>query len=354
MSALRIWLPDAGADGERLHVDPQMDEIVTLGPITLRIVSDVENFPALSYFSSSAVRGAGPAHPADFELYCLKADASRAARALVAMPDQTARSRNFASGYYVTDHFGPPACVVTRENRSYLIGDRLENLVWPYFVKYFLLRHAVAADSLFLKAAGLAVGGVGTLVLGRGGAGKTTFVSELCRRGAGFVTNSHAIIRESEIHGVASSMRIRPSRWLDRLGVASARALNPNEVMVDPFDVFQSCPAGPVAVRNICLVDFRGPNRHIVTPLSAAETYDFLEQFGLGMNVYRLEEDLLDIFDGDYQLFAVAYRRMKEQLSELAGTCRAYYISTDLMQATHHDEILALLGSAGGATGDEL
>jgi hypothetical protein len=350
MSTALIRLPDIGADGELLYVEPKTDVVVSLGPVTVRIVSDVADFPALSYFSRSAVRGTDSASPADVELYCLTADASAAARSLAAMPDRTARAKGFGRGYYVTDHFGAPAGLATRDNRFYLIGDRLENLVWPYVVKYVLLRHTVAAGSLFLKAAALVVDGAGTLVLGRGGAGKTTFVTELCRHGAGFVTNSHAVIRGAEIDGVASSMRIRPGQWLDRLGVVAAPALDPSEVVVDPLDVFPSRPTGSVPVRNICVVDFRGSDRHTVTPLRTDETYDCLEQFGLGLNVYRLEEDLLDALDGDYQRFAQAYRRMKEQLAELARTCRAYYISTDLMRTDRRDEILAMLGSCGGTT----
>lgn len=148
-------------------VSVHTDQVVRAGPLTLRIVSDVPNFAALQYFSRAA-RMPDSTVP-DVELWCLS-------DVIPGLPaDTTARARNFASGYYVTDHFGPPVRMSSSGNRIVLLGDHLQRLVWPYVVKYLLLRHTSAAGGLFLKAAALAVGDGATLIVGRGGAGSPSW-----------------------------------------------------------------------------------------------------------------------------------------------------------------------------------
>lgn len=161
------------------------DVVVRVGPLRVRIISDVPNFPALAYFSR-AVRS--PAGPADVRLWCVTTTDRDIA------VDRTARAKGFESGYYVTDHFGLPVRMSSRGKDFLLVGEHLENVVWPFFVKFLLLRHTTRAGSLFLKAAALEVGGSAALVVGRGGAGKTVFVSELCRRGAGFITTAVELV----------------------------------------------------------------------------------------------------------------------------------------------------------------
>lgn len=86
------------------------DQVVRIGPLTLRIASDVPDFPALRYFSRAARMPVGTVP--DAELWCL----SQADPGLPA--DTTARALNFASGYYVTDHFGPRCACPARATGS--------------------------------------------------------------------------------------------------------------------------------------------------------------------------------------------------------------------------------------------
>jgi hypothetical protein len=319
------------------------DELLQLGPIRLRLAADVPDFAALAYFGRHA--RAAPGGAPDHELICLSASSPAGRRIRAEASDDTARARGFAAGYYVTDHFGPPVHLVTRGRRCYVVGERLEHVVWPYFVKHLLQRHAVAAGGLFLTAAALATGGAATLVIGRGGGGKTVLVGELCRGGADFVTNSHAVVQDGQVRGVASSLRIRRGPWLDALGVAGRPALNPAEVVVDPADAFPAVATQAVPVRAICVADYRGHDgavRELDPDASAA----VLEQFGLGLNVYRLEEDLLDDLGGDYAAFAAAYQAMRRRLRRLAGACRTYLVSADVTRPERRDELLTLLKGA--------
>ncbi|MGW3498154.1 hypothetical protein [Streptomyces sp. NPDC001020] len=316
------------------------DQVVRIGPLTLRIASDRPDFPALHYFSRAARMPDGTAP--DVELWCL----SDAVPGLPA--DTTARARNFASCYYVTDHFGPPVHMSSSGNRIVLVGDHLERLVWPYVVKYLLLRHTVTAGGLFLKAAALAVGDGATLIVGRGGAGKSVLVSGLCQNGdATFITNSHVILAGGAVQGVASTMRMRPGPWLDQVGTASAAALDPSERLVDPYDAFPRHAGAAVPLRAVWIADFRAPGEHDVQQLTPDEAVSVAEQFAFGLNVYRLEEDLLDLCGGDYRAFAAQYGRMRAQLHTAVNTCPTYRVRSDVQLTAHRDQLLHLLSDGG-------
>ncbi|HEX6872298.1 MAG TPA: hypothetical protein VF163_14465 [Micromonosporaceae bacterium] len=321
------------------------DETVALGPVTVRIVSDCAPFPALRYFSRAAFRPCG-VKPADFEIWCVSPARIPESFDLAAMSDVTARAASFRAGYYVTDHFGDPVIVVSRDRLICVVGERLEHVLWPYFVKYLLLRYAVTSGSLFLKAAAVATGATATLVIGRGGAGKTVMANALCHGGAGYITNSHALLRDGMVLGVASSMRMRRGPWLDALDVPTSPALNPTEAVVDPADAYGRLHTEPVPVGAVVLADFRSVDRHVITALPVEVAHACLEQFGLGLNVYRLEEDLLDLFGGDITRFASAYLDMTGRLRALAHSVPSYYVSSDLTRRSNRAELLGLVAGA--------
>lgn len=325
------------------------DELVRIGPLTVRIVSDVPAFPALRYFSRLVRTPLSPpgettTKHSDFELWCVSRVDLQFDNETGCPVDQTSRAKGFRSGYYVTDHFGPPVVSITRGRRVYLFGRELQGLIWPYYVKYLLQRHAVATGGLFLKAAAIEVDGAATLILGRGGAGKTVMLTELCRRGAGFISNSNTVVAQGAVAGVASSLRFRPGPWLDRLRVPTAPAIDPSEVVVDPLDAFPVWAMDPVPVRHIVVADYRGSTEHLVKKLSQTEALNIMTQFGLGLNVYRLEEDLLDDLAGDYRAFAQAHKEMHERLRELVGNCDAHAVSTDVLRGTNQGQLFAMLG----------
>lgn len=330
----------------RTCVEPAVDITIHLGPINFRLVSDVRDFTGQQYFSSQA-RSAYAEETVDFELWCLSLSAiDLDIDYILPHVDKTCRGKSFAVGYYVTDHFGPPVYLITRGRHYYLLGEKPERVVWPYFVKYFLMLHTLSAQSLHLKAAACAVDGVGTLLLGRGGAGKTVFLTQLCLHGAQFLSNSHSIVKNGYVSGIASSIRIRPGPWFEDLinSVKTSPALLPGELIIDPYDAFAANTTSTTPLRNVCVLDFKEGGQHIIRMMSKQEAYDYAEQFSLAINVYRLEEDLLDLYNGDYGNFSLAYTRMKEQLGQLIQESNCYYVSSDLLNPMHRDDVLTLLG----------
>jgi hypothetical protein len=327
------------------HIQPVVDLVVRLGPTDFRLVSNVPDFPALRYFSAAS-QSVYVGNETDFELWCVSLSAGTLRlESILPHIDRTCRGQSFASGYYVTDHFGAPVYLVTRGRRCYAFGEELERVVWPYFVKYFLILRTLRDGSLLLKAAACVIGAAGTLLLGRGGTGKTVFLTQLCLHGARFVSNSHAVVKDGRVRGVSSSLRIRPGHWNESLinRVKTNPALKPGELMIDPGEAFAVCADEEAAVSNICVLDFNGAKRHVIQTLSEQEAYDYAEQFSLAINVYRLEEDLLDLYDGDYRRFSQAYSEMKTQLRRLIRHSHCYYISSDILNSKYRDEIYSLL-----------
>ena len=324
-----------------------VDVIIRLGPLDFRLVSNVPDFPAQQYFSATS-QSDYKNEKTDFELWCVSLRVSKLDKEFIRLHiDHTYRADSFAHGYYVTDHFGPAVYLVSRGQRYYVFGEELERVVWSYFVKRFLMLHTLECEGLHLKAAACAVGSEGTLLLGRGGAGKTVFLTELCLHGARFLSNSHSVIKNGNVRGVASSIRIRPGSWHENLtsAVRTKPALKADELIIDPYDVFPFNSDQVVLVKNICILDFKHVGQHIIKLLTEQEAYDYAEQFSLGLNVYRLEEDLLDIFNGNYQQFSQAYSQMKMQLHRLIQQSRCYYISSDVLNPLYRDELLGLLAA---------
>lgn len=327
------------------HVQRVVDLTIRLGTLDFRLVSNVPDFPAQRFFSAT-FQSLYAGDKTDFELWCVSLLASNLDRELILSNiDSTYRSKSFAAGYYVTDHFGPPVYLVTRGRRYYVFGEDLESVVWPYFVKHFLMLHTLQDMSLHLKAAACSVGTAGTLLLGRGGAGKTVFLAQLCLHGARHVSNSHAIVKDGRVYGIASSIRIRPGPWYENLlqNVKTSPALVPGELIIDPYDAFSGKPDEGTTVKNVCILSFNRANQHVIQRVSEQEAYDYAEQFSLAVNVYRLEEDLLDLHDGNYRKFSQVYSQMKMRLRSLIHQSRCYYISSNMLNSEYRNDVLALL-----------
>lgn len=328
------------------RIQPAIDLTIHLGILDFRLVSNVPNFPAQKYFSAKA-QSVYRGEKTDFELWCVSISiGDLEPEKIIPHIDQTYRGKSFLSGYYVTDHFGSPIYLVTKENRCYVFGEELEHVVWPYFVKYFLMLKTIQ-NALFLKAAACSVGTAGTLLLGRGGAGKTVFLTQLCLHGAQFLSNSHSIIEDGRICGVASSLRIRPGYWCEDLTkkIKTNNALIPGELIIDPYDAFTIDPNVGSLVKNICILDYSDSGIHVIKKIPWRELYDYAEQFSLSINVYRLEEDLLDYYSGDFHVFSQVYSQMKLRLQSLIERSRCFYISSDMLNPHFRADVLDALAT---------
>lgn len=319
------------------------DRLIQIGPCKVRLVSNLKDFPAYKYFSMG-LQKQYKGEIVDYELYCLSSKKIHF-KNLAKMIDKNYRGQHFAEGYYVTDHFGKPIYMVTYGKSYYIFGEQLEYVVWPYFTKYFLFLYSLKNKSLFLKTAAFSIGSSTTLIMGRGNAGKTVFLSNMCLNGANYISNSHVLVVGKKTQGILSSLRIRPEPWckdiFDKENVYPG--IIPGEIIVDPISMFKTQEKKRALIKNVCIIDYQGKNHHEVKKISGKVAYDYAEQFALGINVYRLEEDLLDLYKGDVHIFSRHYGKMKKNLMDLISSSNCYYISTNILDKKNRQEMFSLL-----------
>ena len=165
---------------------------VRLGPVSVEICSNEVDFKGFRFFSEvvgGAASDPGLDGEADFTLsLCnIGIDGPWPAQTLAAMRDRSYRGKRMSVGYYLTDHFGAPAYLVSRGNRYWIFAEDFEGILWPYAIKHLLTLYSIERGMLHLKAAAVAVEGRGALLVGRGGSGKTVLMNHLCRAGAEFL-----------------------------------------------------------------------------------------------------------------------------------------------------------------------
>ncbi len=317
----------------------RLTRVVDLNLVKLRVSTNLEQFAAFEHFA----RFAPPEAEADYHLHCTDLDRDAMDEASLARAaDRTQRAQRFCKGYYRGPYFGPPAYLVTRGREFRVYGRSLQKLVWPYFVKHVLTVHAADLDAVHLKAAGFALEGRATLLVGLGGGGKTVFLAQACLHGARFLANTHVIVDEGIAHGVPSSMRIRNDDCFGPLirlrGLQ--RHLDQDEYVVSPDALWAQESLRSAPVGNIVVVDFKAQGSRAMRRISSVECLSFLDQFALGVTTYGLKDDLFLHFGGDLQAYAAHYAGMKQQLAQLCDTARCYHATLDMMQADERDAAL--------------
>ncbi|MEL6312111.1 MAG: hypothetical protein AAFQ17_07085, partial [Pseudomonadota bacterium] len=285
----------------------------------------------------------------DFELWCIDdPDGRLRTKFNACSTEPTYRSGRFAEGYYATDHFGDPMTLHSFGNRHYVLGCRLERVVWPYFVKFFIFASSLRQRQLFLKAAAVVMDQAGVLILGRGSGGKTTFVQEICGNGGLVLSNSHAIVKGTLVTGVRTTMRVRQKaeRNAHLGGVASP--LRDGEILVDPFE--QAPPGAPdtAELRAAFIIDFRNRRDEGSRLLAPADAAAFAARFSLGVSVYGLEEEMLELVDHDVVRFAEVERRLGSDLQELFRKIPCAVVRTDILLPGALQRAIETVGLAKG------
>ena len=320
---------------------------VRLGSLRLQIASNENSFAELQYFPASV--HLPPEAPTHYRVNCcnLAIDGPWPLQEIRSARDRNYRGGRFAAGYYLTDHFGPPAYLMTRGSDLWIFATHFEQIVWPFVVKFLLTAHSIERQMLHLKAAAIACGGSATLLVGRGGSGKTVLLTQLCANaGARFLANTHVCVREQTLLPVLSTMRVRKDRVFEKIiamGTLPA-AIKEGEFLADPCADLGWAP-GPstIQLRNILLLDYQGPEHTIIRAVDRDLLFDYMENFSLAVNIYGLREDVLDGFRGDVARFSIEWSNMKNRLRSLISGCKCYYISCDATQQDNLDTIRALI-----------
>ena len=326
-------------------------KVVRLGPVRIDIRSNEPGFRGFRFFSESFdpddVDSVDVEPDFMLSLCNLQVDGPWPVRELALGRDTHYRGKRMSVGYYLTDHFGAPAYLMTRGSHYWIFAEDFEPILWPYAVKYLLTLYSMEHELVHLKAAGIAVGGHGALLVGRGGSGKTVLLSQLCRAGAQFLSNTHVLVDGQNLMGIRTAMRVRPDRFFGP--IIAARGLSPNvkasEYTADPIRDLEWSSTRVAPIRNVCLVDYRGQEHCEIREIDRDVLLDYMEQFSLAVNVYGLKEDLLDSLGGDVARFSARMAQMKGRLRSVISQSRCHYLSCDAEDPENLQAILDLLGS---------
>jgi hypothetical protein len=328
---------------------------IRLGPMRIDIRSNEPDFKGFRFFSETVHARtpdpyAGGEPHFTLSLCNLTVDGPWPLQSLLAMQDTSYRAKRMSAGYYLTDHFGAPAYLITRGKHYWIFAEDFERILWPYAVKYLLTLYSIEHKLLHLKAAAVAVDGQGALLLGRGGSGKTVLLTCLCRAGAQFVSNTHALIDGQTVVGIPTAMRVRADRFFGPI-IAERRlssAVKAGEYTVDPIgDLgWSSVPSAPV--RSVCLVDYKGSGSHVIQEIDREVALEYLEQFALALNVYGLKEDILDSLGAEVPRFSAEMAQMRARLRALVYGSRCYYLSCDAAEPGNLRSIWGLLKGGDG------
>ncbi|NTJ36366.1 hypothetical protein G6K86_32730 [Agrobacterium rhizogenes] len=304
-----------------------------LGTLVVRIKSNIPDFRVLERFSQAArLEGKNTAH---VELWCVSVERARLSELWL---------QTHTREHELCDSRGAPVRMAEEGTTHFVFGsDHLEGIVWSFYLRYFLSLHAMESDALHLKAAAVSFQDA-TLLLGAGGTGKTVLLAHLCGAGARFVTNTHALIKDGQITGVATCMRVRPSAAMTPLVEQAAMAIGhkTGEVNVDPMRLFRLATGGE-RIKNVCVVNFTEPGCASIEELSIRDLQHYAEEFALPINTYKLEDDLFAFMRRDPRRFAAAYAGMKGRLGEVVANSRRYLLNVDVTRPENLLKVVSLL-----------
>ncbi|MDN3053605.1 MULTISPECIES: FomB family phosphonate monophosphate kinase [Streptomyces] len=319
--------------------------VVDLNLFRVRISSNLTEFDGYSYFT----RFVDPSVPGrvDYEVVCVDLDADPVDERIVSsLRDRTFRADRFRGGFYLTHHHGAPAHLVTRGNRIYVFGRRLDRVIWPYFTKHLLTVFAVDHDLLHLKAAAFIQPGSGAnLLFGRGSGGKTVFLTQACVDGGTFLSNTHVLVDGLTVHGIPSAMRVRHDRCFGELidSAGLAPHLEASEYRVDPALLFDHQPPAQATVRNLCIIDYDADRPRRFEEMDVEPFAAFLDLFAFAIGTYGLKDDVLAHLGNDVLAYGAAFSAMKTRMLELIASCRRLYINADMLDPGVRRETLAAL-----------
>lgn len=342
------------ADGVRDDVEATLGKtytikssrVVDLNVFRVRISSNLADFGGYSYFTKF-VEPESTEPLCQYEVVCVDLDEDPIDPAVLEpLADTGFRADRFRSGFYLTHHFGPPAHLVTRGNRIYVFGRRLDRTIWPYFAKHLLTIFAIDHDMVHLKAAAFVQPGAGaTLLFGRGSGGKTVFITQACQAGAEFLSNTHVLTRGNTVYGVPSAMRVRRDRCFEEV-IASGRLerhLDASEFRLDPGLIFGLEPHAQATIRNLCIIDYNPDQPSRCEEVDEESFAAFLDLFAFAIGTYGLKDDVLAHLGNDFDRYGTAYAGMKRSMHELIASTRRFYINADMLDPAVRSRTLAML-----------
>ena len=311
---------------ELKNIEIQKSLILTLGSFNIRVHLNTSDSKCLDFFSDW--KEADENTDFDYEVFLIDKDTSTLENFKL---DSNYRTKRFKEGYYITDHFGKAIFIRRKDNIFCFIGENLQNIFWPYFIKYILTNYSIRNNCLHLKGSSFEINNVGGLLIGRGGGGKTVLLKTICDYKGNFISNTHNLVKDNYLTGIKSNIRIRSNElFADYLNSGNCtKAIKAGDYNIDPKKVFKSSDKDTVKLKYIFIVNSRKDGGYLLEKISPKDMFNYMQQFSLAINVYGLKEDIIDDCDGNSSSFSNIIKNNNDMLYTLAQNCECYYVNID-------------------------
>ena len=242
----------------------------------------------------------------------------------------TYREKVMSTGYYIGHHFGNPAKIKWIDDGNIVIScDEPGRIIWSYIYKVVLTLCAHKKGLLHIKGSTIEYRGKAFIVLGRGGSGKTEFVTTLCKYGARLMGNTHALIDGTNAYGIRSNMRIRENNTERYASIDSQSNILYHGEWV---------PIGA-----IFWIKYRQDSAISIQKISKECAYQNFRWFAEAIANWEFKEDIADKFNSDPFLFAEFMKSTDNMIRKLSDCSSIYYVNLDIRSISGRNAITKLM-----------
>jgi hypothetical protein len=319
-----------------------------LGPIRLAMYVPSPDYPALLHLAEPSLFD----DTADYELFFVE-DGSiekRWIESARAHSDTTFRAKRFASGFYLTNHYGPPATKITADERGKIhivMGRDVYKTFWSYYVKYILTHFSAMHGQLHLKAGALVdQAGSVTLIVGKGSGGKSVLLNKLSKLGFTVLANTHVLVSDSEVWGVRSSVRVRADdafRPIIEKHNLPPYPMEPGEYMCPPELAFAGASSSGRGRLKRILVTHYGDGKSGLASLDSQVGLTALKNLAYPLHTYGMKDDYLAFLGDDLWRFDSLYQNELDMLGALVQRYELLYCNLKDAEPGTFDRLLSKL-----------
>lgn len=239
------------------------------------------------------------------------------------------REQIMLKGFYIGHHFGTPVYYKLFDDAMVFVTTDPNRILWSFAVKYLLTVKSIQHGWLHLKAGAIEWNNKAILLLGRGGAGKTVLIEEMCKEKAKMVSNTHACVKGKLVTGIKTKIRYREK--------GKERFIDPHEWLKGKVSHSR------LEISAIFWVKYRTDEEVNIVPLNPNVLYHNAKHFSEAICNWELKEDIVDYLNGDLLKVAQTMQNIDSCLKELCHTIPAYYLNVNIHNQKARESVIGLI-----------
>ncbi len=239
------------------------------------------------------------------------------------------REKRMLEGSYLGHHFGESAKYkILDEYNIALYHKNPGKIIWCYVYKYVITIYARKQNLLNIKGGAVLYKEKAFVILGRGGSGKTEMIKVLCNRGAKIISNTHLLVRQNNVFGVQTQIRVRD---------------NQEDVYI-PFNAFPFIEHKSwFPVGAIFWVNYRNDGENIIKSMTSEEAFSNYQYFAEPIKNWEMKEDIADYYHSNPYEFSCHVMKTNRLLKNFCDANKSYYLNLDVWGNQGKEMLLNLI-----------